>query len=233
MWRFLLLLLLVVGCAQLRYSGRFQEVLVNSDPPGATVSVEGLTPLSSVAAIKGDKQFLLFSSQSSLTTPVKLVLDKERVYTVRVSYEDEERTVRLKTHFAFHPYLIVLFPIVPFVVDYDVKRFDNVFVRFGEGRLAPQKKQQQKVVKEKGTGKENQEPHKKSFLKQPVPEPGEKTPSQKKDKDKEKDKEKDNKKKPAVTPKTPAPNKKQSEKSEENKVSEEGSQSEPVEKGNK
>jgi len=222
MWRFLFLLLLVVGCAQLRYSGRFQEVLVNSDPPGATVSVEGLTPLSSIAAIKGDKQFLLFSSQSSLTTPVKLVLDKERVYTVRVRYEDEERTVRLKTHFAFHPYLIVLFPIVPFVVDYDVKRFDNIFVRFGEGRLAPQKKQQQKV-EGKETSKEKQEPHKKSSLKQPVPKPGEKTPSQKKD----------NKKKPAVTPKVSAPSKKQSEKSEEKKASEKEPRSEPVKKDGK
>ena len=218
MWRSLFLLLVVVGCAQLRYSGRFQEVLVNSDPPGATVSVEGLTPLSSIAAIKGDKQFLLFSSQSSLTTPVKLILDKERTYTVRVRYEGEEKTIKLKTHFAFHPYLIVLFPIVPFVVDYDVKRFDNVLVRFGEERSAPQQKQRQK----KETGKKKQKPHKKSPVKQPAPKPGEKTPPQKKDK-----------KKPAVSPKVPAPNEKQKGKSEDSKPSGKESQSKPVKKEGK
>ena len=217
MRQFLPLLLLVVGCAQLRYSGRFQEVLVNSDPPGAAVSVEGLTPLSSIVAIKQNKQFLLPSSQAFLTTPIKLVLDKERTYTVRIRYEGEQKTVKLKAHFTFHPYLIILFPIVPFVIDYDVKRFDNIFVRFG--------KEQEKQRQRKKAGKEKQESHKRSSLKQPAPKSGEKGSSQKRDNK--------NKKKSAVSPKVSAPSKKQNEKSGRNKPSVKESQSEPVKKEGK
>jgi len=176
-FRALFLVLLAAGCAQLKKSGRFQEVLVTSKPLGAAISIEGLSVLSGVAAIKDGKHLLLFSSQATLTTPAKLILDKERTYTIHLRYEDKKKTIVLKPHFAFHPYLIVLFPVVPFVVDYDVKRFDDVVVDFTE---KPKKKPQKEPVKKQpAKPKKEEKPAEKPALKKPAPKkaPGEeKTP---------------------------------------------------------
>lgn len=123
------------GCAQLRYSGRYQEVKIGSEPTGATVLVEGeIGPLSPVAVKTEDGTTLAYHSPMRLTTPTVLILDKESTeYRLKISlegYPEFEKT--LSTRFAFHPYLVVLFPIVPLWSDYEVRRFDDVFVNFGE-----------------------------------------------------------------------------------------------------
>lgn len=127
------------GCAQMHYSGRYQEVRIESEPPGATVLIEGeISTLSPVALQTGGGSRRVYHSGGTLpvelTTPVVLILDKEcaeyRLKVVSEGYPEYEKT--LSTRFAFHPYLVVLFPLVPFWSDYEIKRFDDVFVDFEE-----------------------------------------------------------------------------------------------------
>ena len=133
---FLLMMIVSVvglGCAQMRYSGRYQEVKIESEPTGAQVLVEGkIGSLTPVAVRTEDGTELAYSSPMQLKTPVVVILDKDcEQYSVRLAsegYPEYEKV--LKTRFAFHPYLIVLFPIVPFWSDYEIKRFDDVIVDF-------------------------------------------------------------------------------------------------------
>lgn len=122
-----------LGCTQMRYSGRYQEVKIESEPPGATVIIEGgIDPLNPAAVKLQDGMMLAYHSPVELKTPVVLILDKEstgyRLRVVSQGYPEYEDV--LMPRFAFHPYLIITFPLVPFWSNYEIKRFDDVFVDF-------------------------------------------------------------------------------------------------------
>lgn len=134
---FVLLLVCAVGtgCAQMRYSGRYQEVKIETVPPGAKVLIEGNIGALSPVGVKGEGGTeLAYSSPMQLTTPVVVILDKDSPeYSVRIAldgYPEYEKV--LAPRFAFHPYLIITFPVVPFWSDYEIKRFDDVLVNFEE-----------------------------------------------------------------------------------------------------
>ena len=135
--RFYILILLAAsvctGCAQMKYSGRYQEVRIESEPSGAKVLVEGKIDTLKPAAVKAsDGTMLAYHSPMQLTTPVVVILDKEcEEYTVRMAYEGfPEYEKPLLTRFAFHPFLIITFPVVPFWSKYEIQRFDDIFVDF-------------------------------------------------------------------------------------------------------
>jgi hypothetical protein len=122
-----------LGCGQMRYAGRYQEVTIDSEPQGAMVLIEGGIAPRSPVAVKGEGGMeLVYSSPMQLTTPAVVILDKDGgQYHLKVScegYPEYEKT--LATRFAFHPFLIITFPVVPFWSDYEIQRFDDVFVDF-------------------------------------------------------------------------------------------------------
>lgn len=120
-----------LGCSQMRHAGRYQEVRIESQPEGAAVLIEGSIEAAPMAVKTEDGLQLVYSSPLQIKTPVTLILDKEKEYNVRVAaegYPDYEK--ELKPHFAFHPYLIITFPIVPLCSNYEIKRFDDVSVDF-------------------------------------------------------------------------------------------------------
>ena len=97
------------------------------------VLVEGGIAPKSPVAVKGDGGMeQVYSSPMELTTPAVVILDKDGgQYHVRVTYQgypEFEKT--LATRFAFHPFLIITFPVVPLFSDYEIQRFDDVFVDF-------------------------------------------------------------------------------------------------------
>ena len=120
-----------LGCSQMRYAGRFQEVKIESQPEGAAVVVDGSIEVAPMAIKLEDGLQLVYSSPMQLKTPVTLILDKETKYHVTVSakgYPVYEKD--LEPRFAFHPYLIITFPIVPLCSNYEIKRFDDISVDF-------------------------------------------------------------------------------------------------------
>jgi hypothetical protein len=120
-----------MGCSQMRHAGRYQEVMIESQPEGAAVLLEGNIEAAPVAIKMQDGLQLVYASPLQLRTPVKLILDKENQYRVRVVAEGyPEYEKELVPHFAFHPYLIITFPVVPFWSNYEIKRFDDVAVDF-------------------------------------------------------------------------------------------------------
>jgi chromosome segregation ATPase len=154
-----------LGCTQMRYAGRYQEVKIESEPPGAMVLIEGnIGPLSPVAVKAEDGTELAYSSPMQLKTPVVVILDKENPeYHIKIAFEGyPEYEKVLKPRFAFHPYLIITFPVVPFWSKYEIQRFDDVFVDFEAckaqleaGNLAAAEvkyKEMQKVYIQKSNG---------------------------------------------------------------------------------
>ncbi len=127
----MLVSVVALGCAQMRQAGRYQEVKIESEPEGAAVLVEGSIEVAPMAIKMQDGLQLVYASPLQLKTPVTLILDKEKEYLVKITAEGyPEYEKKLETHFAFHPYLIITFPVVPFWSNYEIKRFDDIAVDF-------------------------------------------------------------------------------------------------------
>jgi hypothetical protein len=127
----MLVSVVALGCSQMRHAGRYQEVRIESQPEGAAVLLEGNIEAAPMAIKIQDGLQLVYASPLQLKTPVTLILDKESEYRVRIAAEVyPEYEKELVPHFAFHPYLIITFPIVPFWSNYEIKRFDDISVDF-------------------------------------------------------------------------------------------------------
>jgi len=120
-----------LGCSQMRHAGRYQEVRVESQPEGAAVLIEGNIEAAPMAVKVGEGLQMVYAAPLQIKTPVTLILDKDCQYRVRVTSEGyPEYEKELVPHFAFHPYLIITFPVVPFWSNYEIKRFDDIVVDF-------------------------------------------------------------------------------------------------------
>ena len=125
-------ILFAMGCAQMRRAGRYQRVMIETDPPGASVTIKGGIDLTQpiVYIGKNGKTYMVYTEQNAFRTPLALILDKEESYVLELVAEGfNKEVINMRPHFAFHPYLIVLFPIVPLVSDYEIKAFEDVKVK--------------------------------------------------------------------------------------------------------
>ena len=157
-------MLFAMGCAQMRRAGRYQRVMIETDPPGASVTVKGGIDLTQpIVYIREDgKACMVYTEQNAFRTPLALMLDKEKSYVLELVAEGfNKEVINMRPHFAFHPYLIVLFPIVPLVSDYEIKAFEDVKVKM-------------RPIDEEAEPEEKAEPGEKTEPKEKPAEPDEK-----------------------------------------------------------
>ncbi|MFH1421955.1 MAG: hypothetical protein ABIH42_04490 [Planctomycetota bacterium] len=124
-------MLLVTGCTMLSESSRYQVVNIDSNPSGAKVTFEGeISPAQPLAVKEGDKLIRVSAGKSEFVTPVSLIVDKESKKYI-VTFEKENyptHQVLMETEFRLHPYLIIIFPVIPLLNHYEIFEYKDVYV---------------------------------------------------------------------------------------------------------